>query len=400
MQPGSLSTTTTITSSTTDVTIHVPPTVQAFGHEWAKRPRLSDDETKMSPELADLQSRLRNLEKAVQNHWDVASPLDQNALISPSAIGTLTLQPQPNLRFVTHADCNIGHGRRFNEDVAFEIAIKPHGQLLAVLDGHSPDRMSGKEMAEVIRGDFPDIFSENLKNCEGRIQAAFQKSATAMQEILKARLPDSQAGSTAVFVFVEAANGYVHTFTAGDSYAFLLRCIAGHWKLKALSPIRNWAYKKDFDRADGNGAGPGVSTNRYCRMTFDEIQTQILEGEIDAKMVRLMTKHARPNVSRGFGDYISFCEGKGVVCKGKVTSDTVRPGDIVIAFSDGVTDALRPHQITDIFNLWLKMPNVVPLKFLTDKVIEHSIEMMKADPKKGDNISVVMMQILASEKSN
>src|SRR5262249_26757643 len=104
----------------------------------------------------------------------------------------------------------------------------------------------------------------------------------------------------------------------------------------------------------------------------------------DAK--RMYSKYIRIgphglNLSRSFGDFHSYFEGRGIIQNPKVVEFQLQPGDYLFLFCDGVTDYLLRTEIVEVIS-----NNPDNQELVKALVAKARSKMTKDD---GDNITVI-----------
>lgn len=287
-----------------------------------------------------------------------------------------------------------GEKRIENEDAHFFAFIKTkdhEGLLAGVLDGHSPDHRSGKELTEFVANNMHNLFKVELENPMGNVLAAFETAFTKMQELIRQNLK-TKAGSTAVICYIDKKTSCIYTATLGDSEAFICREINGIGKLIPLSVVRNWASDKDAERAGGGQESLLYNTldrQHPVKVTAKEIKAGWKPFDPKTKNLRIMRNL---NLSRSFGDFAYWVGGRGIIQKPKTTEFFLRKGDRLILVCDGITDYLSKELIRYTISLYPD-PDI-----LASELIREAKENMSL--KDGDNATVVVINVTEQNEKN
>lgn len=348
---------------------------------------------KQKKDLSNVQvawtSAWRNLVKATQEHITRATRRDYTSFITVPQIRQMQPTLCHHLDFEGAMSTDIGVSKSTNQDEHFAVPCyvkgKAKGVLAGVIDGHSDDYI-----AKTISKLFKRYFAEELETTPENIFLAFRHTIAHVQEGLRKNFP-SRGGAVAVFCFFEHASGCCYTDTLGDAEAFLIRVVDGKSVLIPLSPLRDWGCDSEMQRAGGNG--PTLLTDgKGVNLDIAELKKRLQERKLTPRSIRVNGL----NLSRGFGDFASFFEGRGVIASETRTVVPLRPNDFVLMACDGVTNYVKSREILTIARTYHEASGLV------ETILETAIENMKARNRRrgpgrnphGDNVTAIAFKAL------
>lgn len=301
---------------------------------------------------------------------------DSKIYFSPKEIeaNLKTSAPLPPLTF-THQHTSRQGPRSQNEDAHF--CKKIEGGLLAgVFDGHG-----GKEVAHFACEAMQSRFSTILKEENGDVHAAFERSLYHIQLDVARNSSWNRIGSTAVVSYLDEKTHKIYTATIGDSAAHLYRR-SGLLGVKSLplSIVHDW-------------------TTEYPRLVkiYGLSLVQFFYNIFGRDPKRLRSHlFSGVNVSRALGDIeeAGIPTKRRVISKPEITSASLKSGDVVLLCCDGVTDYLLQKDIVAVmrghFGPVGKL--IGNSEELVDEIANTALA--KMDKKgSGDNVTALAIQV-------
>ena len=314
---------------------------------------------------------LKNLEKAIHEHQKRG-----DGYITPEDFLLAAGPVKAPLDYKCFRSEDIGKNRARMEDVHFVQRIE-EGTILGVLDGHA-----GNDVAKFVREICLIRFPGVIRQCGADLFLAMRMINAVINEEINKNV-SLLGGCAAVISFIENATSMIYTATLGDCEANIYRVVRRKMRSIPLSPIRDWSYPKEAQRAADFHRMPNIAQiwpRSYPKSLYSNLF------------------HLGVNVSRAFGDnrFGGTFDKPLVIHKAKITMAQLMPGDILILACDGLKDYLtEPEIIKEIQhpssnNIKLSRRLIEKAKSNMPKEFYHNGE--KKGVGYGDNITVIALK--------
>lgn len=228
------------------------------------------------------------------------------------------------------------------------------------------DGFGGNDTSKFVQKYFAKNFKSEFDANKGNFKQTVEVMFNDIQHIIKTFEDKAflMAGTTACLNIIDKHTGLLFVCTLGDSETYAYK--KGLEKATPESCVRDWASKKDFDRA--------------IKGNFNMNDSICWKGQwSQSKFYRV----DNTNVSRALG--MTITESR--LQKGKFTIDRMESGSIIINACDGLWDYLQQQEIIQIVN-----EHRDDLELMTKELVKKAKEKMIIK-NGGDNITIIAFRI-------